>query len=448
MAQKNIDFGTFPDDPNADAIRTAFSKVQDNFNELYNLTQSLAVLSINKIPQAGITVNNPTGNVLISANLAQVRVYSTTLNLGIGAPNACSNVTLNSSTQTLWIDLPNNITVNNNLTVLGQSNLGAVSNVIITGGSANQILQTNGSGNLSWTNPPTGATGATGIQGLVGATGIQGATGDIGGLGATGATGATGPEGIPGPSGATGTPGATGPNGFDGATGATGETGATGPAGSPGGATGATGEIGATGATGATGSTGPEGATGSTGPEGATGATGETGATGPIGATGFLAETLTANLDANTYSISNIGDLTVLGVSNLNDVSNVRINGGVPIDVLVTIDGAGNLAWATLIFETAPGNIGEVPFNGGPSPSSLGLNVLAADTGLTYDPGSQTLSVINLLVNGGVPVTWVLPPLANNSPGVQGQASYDAGGNLYVCVATDTWSKFTGNTTW
>ena len=31
MAQKNIDFGTFPDDPNADAIRTAFSKVQDNF---------------------------------------------------------------------------------------------------------------------------------------------------------------------------------------------------------------------------------------------------------------------------------------------------------------------------------------------------------------------------------------------------------------------------------
>ena len=26
MAQQNIDFGTFPDDPSADAIRTAFQK--------------------------------------------------------------------------------------------------------------------------------------------------------------------------------------------------------------------------------------------------------------------------------------------------------------------------------------------------------------------------------------------------------------------------------------
>ena len=35
MAQQNIDFGSFPDDPDADAIRTAFQKVQTNFNELY-----------------------------------------------------------------------------------------------------------------------------------------------------------------------------------------------------------------------------------------------------------------------------------------------------------------------------------------------------------------------------------------------------------------------------
>jgi len=34
MAQQNIDFGTFPDDPSADAIRTAFQKVQQNFNEI------------------------------------------------------------------------------------------------------------------------------------------------------------------------------------------------------------------------------------------------------------------------------------------------------------------------------------------------------------------------------------------------------------------------------
>ncbi len=35
MAQRNIDFGTFPDDPDADAIRTAFQKTQENFTELF-----------------------------------------------------------------------------------------------------------------------------------------------------------------------------------------------------------------------------------------------------------------------------------------------------------------------------------------------------------------------------------------------------------------------------
>ena len=33
MAQQNIDFGAFPDDPSADAIRSAFQKVQENFDE-------------------------------------------------------------------------------------------------------------------------------------------------------------------------------------------------------------------------------------------------------------------------------------------------------------------------------------------------------------------------------------------------------------------------------
>jgi hypothetical protein len=36
------------------------------------------------------------------------------------------------------------------ITVSGTSNLGAVGNVTITGGSANYVLQTNGSGGLSW----------------------------------------------------------------------------------------------------------------------------------------------------------------------------------------------------------------------------------------------------------------------------------------------------------
>lgn len=39
-----------------------------------------------------------------------------------------------------------------NLTVEGQSNLGAVGNITITGGSNNYVLRTNGNGNLTWAN--------------------------------------------------------------------------------------------------------------------------------------------------------------------------------------------------------------------------------------------------------------------------------------------------------
>ena len=35
MAQANIDFGGFPNDPNADAIRTAFQKTQENCQNQY-----------------------------------------------------------------------------------------------------------------------------------------------------------------------------------------------------------------------------------------------------------------------------------------------------------------------------------------------------------------------------------------------------------------------------
>ena len=88
MAQKNIDFGTFPDDPNADAIRTAFSKVQDNFTDLYSGLQAQAVLSVNRTPGAGLTVNSPTGNVVMTANIACVQVRTSTLSIGRDANGA------------------------------------------------------------------------------------------------------------------------------------------------------------------------------------------------------------------------------------------------------------------------------------------------------------------------------------------------------------------------
>ena len=169
----------------------------------------------------------------------------------------------------------------------------------------------------------TGATGASGVGGATGATGVFGSTGATGVNGATGATGNDGPPGATGvgatgATGVDGATGATGSSGVDGSTGATGETGSTGPDGATGatgvdgatGATGSTGPDGATGVNGATGATGPDGATGSTGPDGATGSTGATGVDGATGATGTFDGNLTANINGNGFTISNIGNIT------------------------------------------------------------------------------------------------------------------------------------------
>lgn len=42
------------------------------------------------------------------------------------------------------------------LTVTGKSNLGAVANITITGGSSGQVLTTDGAGNLSFSTPSSG----------------------------------------------------------------------------------------------------------------------------------------------------------------------------------------------------------------------------------------------------------------------------------------------------
>jgi len=51
------------------------------------------------------------------------------------------------------IILANGDITTNNITATGITNLGNVGNVVITGGSANYILKTDGTGNLSWTAP-------------------------------------------------------------------------------------------------------------------------------------------------------------------------------------------------------------------------------------------------------------------------------------------------------
>jgi hypothetical protein len=148
MAQQNIDFGTFPDDPDADAIRTAFAKVQNNFDQIFAGLEDQAVLSVNKTPGQGITVSSPTGNVVVSANLYQVNVESSGSNLvfGVGAPGGLTFANINSAAQTLFINLSDNIEVTGNVTAnrLIGNNLSIANSVSIPGNiSANDAVIAN-----------------------------------------------------------------------------------------------------------------------------------------------------------------------------------------------------------------------------------------------------------------------------------------------------------------
>jgi len=214
MAQQNIDFGTFPDDPSADAIRTAFLKVQNNFTQLFNANVDQVVTSVNRTPGAGITVNYPTGNVVISANIACLQVSTSSLKVGRGSDNTQTNVSITSSSQQLNIDInpaqvlsnrfasvsngltslngtltsnsnaqPNitslgtlsnltvsgNLSVGNNVTLTGNVNftganfnISNVSNFKIQGGTLGYFLQTDGAGNLAWAAGGGGGNGSPG----------------------------------------------------------------------------------------------------------------------------------------------------------------------------------------------------------------------------------------------------------------------------------------------
>ena len=62
---------------------------------------------------------------------------------------------------------------------------------------------------------------------------------------------------------------------------------------------------------------------------------------------------------------------------------------------------------------------------------------------LTGNGTFVTLPVINANT-----VIWSTAPVSNVAAGNVGEAAYDSGGNLYICVSANTWSKFTGTTSW
>jgi len=151
MSQQNIDFGSFPDDPDADAIRTAFQKTQENFNELYQLQTSSGVLSINRAKkEKGITVNPTTGNVVISNDFYQLKVKTQSLGVGLIPGSELDQIIIDSGLSNLWIDLLDNTVINESL-IVGNISPGSP-NVTIANGNVQatgNILSSNANlGNL------------------------------------------------------------------------------------------------------------------------------------------------------------------------------------------------------------------------------------------------------------------------------------------------------------
>jgi hypothetical protein len=111
MAQEIIDFGSYPNDANADPVRAAFQKAQNNFTELYTAVATTGVTSITA--GAGLTQDLRSGNVTIKANIPNITIQ-TGNSLLIGVGTATSNTaTITRGTTPFVITLANTIRAEN-----------------------------------------------------------------------------------------------------------------------------------------------------------------------------------------------------------------------------------------------------------------------------------------------------------------------------------------------
>jgi hypothetical protein len=144
MAQQNINYGAYPDDPTADPIRIAFEKTQNNFTELYGNLSNVAsnVTAISN--GAGILTSASTGNVTISAIFSALTVTSNSLFIsGTGGyvplgGNYNRDYTINNAIGALSIDLDqtsnlvcSNIVISNNMSIAGNSIAAANANITL-----------------------------------------------------------------------------------------------------------------------------------------------------------------------------------------------------------------------------------------------------------------------------------------------------------------------------
>lgn len=110
---------------------------------------------------SNFTFNSATNALTITGNFFAGNTVSSNYFLGNGsfltgvAASSASTVTSNAQPNI------NSVGPLANLSVVGTTNLGAIANITITGGSNGQVITTNGSGNLSFTTPSAATLSST-----------------------------------------------------------------------------------------------------------------------------------------------------------------------------------------------------------------------------------------------------------------------------------------------
>ena len=143
------------------SITSATSNEPADVVTVYNTNRAISVSSVNQTVNS-YKVNNYAGNEYTDSDVAN---YLPTFTGNVGAGNV--NVTGTVYTSGISSTGSASLTI---LNVSTTANLGAVGNIIITGGTAGQVLSTNGSGVLSWASDAT-TYGNSNVVGLMGAFG-------------------------------------------------------------------------------------------------------------------------------------------------------------------------------------------------------------------------------------------------------------------------------------
>ena len=142
-------------------ITSATSNEPADVVTVYNTNKAISVSAVNQTVNS-YKVNNYAGNEYTDSDVAN---YLPTFTGNVGAGNV--NVTGTVYTSGISSTGSASLTI---LNVSTTANLGAVGNIIITGGTSGQVLSTNGSGVLSWVSDAT-TYGNSNVVSLMGAFG-------------------------------------------------------------------------------------------------------------------------------------------------------------------------------------------------------------------------------------------------------------------------------------